>query len=512
MIDMKDIFLSTIILMLPLLGVSQQYAGPTQTACSSTGAVLGVGSPDPDHCYLWEVADGLTPEQVNETNPLVKPNRTTVYSVTVTDQEFSFRAIDRCTVKVDFGGLEIQPRYIEPNGEPNQAQAELTINGTPPFPPDPITWSISADPDGTGCSIDQNGSISNCSSAGTVTIRATNDNNTACIAEKDIEVNVGVRDVVVRDLSHPGREAHAGDTLYMIGNGDIEFQAYPNEESSFPDGQPEWSGDLSPPPGNEYIWMADVGIGTYTVTAGEKTVVVWRFPPSVVQTGFNIDLEGFNKLKEMLTNGSPAGDLQSGLCTPIPIGVTLPTVIQGNYKEELVPKYQDPNLGYKQEINLNVPAIGVAGCMPLPCCVTYLQLPNGTGLAAFAYLRGLAGLTFNINVLKDPSAADSEWDGSAGINGKVEMAGGVAADVSLGPAGLSGGVEGLTNAEGKVRINEGKLEYQVSWGGIQAQFQGLAFLGLPSNPIVSIPAVMGPFNIVNGATSDWRLIKDLTAD
>lgn len=492
--------------------LAQDYAGEDETACSGTGVTIGKTSPNSNHCYLWELADGMPPDQVNLPNPTVTPNETTSYSVTVTDQNFSFRAVDVVEVVIDFGCITFNPKYILPDGEDNQCEVKLNCNnryGTP----DPFTWSIDADPDNTGCTIDPNtGWISGCSSGGTITVKATNDNNTACVAKEDIEVNVGVKDVIVKDLDSPGREIHVGDTLYLIGSSNVQIEAIPNEESSFPAGQPEWSGDLTPAEGNVAQWDAFLlANGTTTITAGDdKTVVIIRLGANPVSIGESIDKKALQKLKGTFEQTGLPGITGAGNCATIPVSVTIPSdaSLQASLSWQNVEKYQDPDYAKKIAVTLQFNAISVAGCLPLPCCYGNVVIPGGSA-KAFAYVRAAAGISFNINVEKDPSSEQPEdWLGSVGAAGNVEIAGGVGIDVSLGPVGINGGAEAFTDAKMEVRIRNKLLEYRVFWGGFHTQINGGVYYMEPSNVIA--PLKLGPWEIMKGSDGVWSLISDLS--
>ncbi len=490
---------------------SQQYAGEEKIGCSGPGAVIGIDNPNPDHCYLWAVADGLTEEQVNQKQPLVHPGETTWYTVTVTDQNFSFKAIDRVRVVIFFGGIKFHPKYIYPNGEANQTKATLTSNGYgTEFPSESFTWSVESDPDNTGAVISADGWISNCTQPGKVTIRATKNSNPACYAEEVIEVNVGVKDVIVRDMDNAGREAHAGDTLYVVGIGDIEFEAIPNDESSFPPNQPEWSGSITPPGGNDYLWTADISEGTtYTVTAGDKTVTVTRLAPNTVTIQRDIDIKPIKDFMDKFKKFTAA--IQNPLCTPIPVGVVLPTNFTGGVKFERVGKYQNPDYGYKTEFSAELPVVGVAGCAPfLPCCGVVVGVPLGGNALIFPYARFNSSISLTGAVAKDPSAENSNWVGTITFAGKLELAAGVAVDISFVGMGLTGGGETLTKFEAAARLQNDKIEHQETWGGLQAQFTGSVYFGSPSNPSWAVKAGLGPFNLLDGAQTPWTQLVDLS--
>ena len=83
-----------------------------------------------------------------------------IFNQTLTDQNFSFKAIDRVRVVIFFGGIKFHPKYIYPNGEANQAKATLTSNGYgTEFPSESFTWSVESDPDNTGAVISADGWI-----------------------------------------------------------------------------------------------------------------------------------------------------------------------------------------------------------------------------------------------------------------------------------------------------------------------------------------------------------------
>lgn len=504
-------------LIILLVGVSfslaaQNYAGENQDGCSGTGIVIGIPDPNPEYCYKWGIADGLTAEQIHQQRPVVKPNKTTTYSVTVTDPDFSFRAVDEVEVTVDFGGVKFAPKYILPNGENNQSKATLTVNklslgGLPR----PFTWTVDSDPNNTKCEIDQSGWISKGESGGKVTIRATLDDNDACFAEEIIDVNVGVKDLVVRDVSDHTRVAHDKDTLYIVGAGSVEFEAIPNEESSFPQGQPEWTGDLSPPPGNDFIFISSIGIGTYTVSAGDRTVTVISVNANPISVAANIDLAGLKKFSEMFKKPKEPTPDEVTFCSPIPPEVTLPAAISIGITSEVVPKYKSPDIGDKNSVSLTLPAIGVSGCLPLPCCSATFPIPvPGVTAKYYVYLRGSAGLSFNINIARDESLESDAWDGQAKMSGSAEVAAGAAFDLSVGLLGFTGGAEAVAKAGVDVRYNDTKLEYQAYWGGVQAILKGTLYYMSPSETI-QFGVTKGPWQVVDGDKSNWSLLLDFTS-
>lgn len=508
-----------ILLMLTFMPAwSQQYAGEEKIGCSGPGVAIGVDNPNPDHCYLWGVEDGLTPEQVNEKNPIVHPKETTWYTVTVTDQQFSFKAVDRVKVSIFFGGIKFSPTYIYPDGEQNQSKATLTTNGLgTEFPPSSYTWSIHADPDGTGAVISSDGWISNCTQSGKVTVRATKDDNPSCYAEEIIEVNIGVKDVIATDMVNEGRLAKDKDTLYIVKQPStshlVQFKAIPNDEATFPTGQPNWEGNPMPPSGNQASWFASLENGTYTVYAGDKKVTV------VVSTPFASTIQkslDFSLLKDFKDNKIPAYGLplQSPYCTPIPIGVTLPAEnITFGLAVEEVNKFKDPNTANKYDFSISLPAIGLAGCVPIINLSFIVGIPGVGDVWVFPYLRGAAGITLSGNVIKDPSSEMSQWDGSINAVGKVELYAGVGVDASLGPVGLSASGEAGGEYQLKCRFNEGKIEWNSSASGLQVKFAGYVYLGSPSNPSFTTPTFeLGPYKIIDGFETPYSLLVDLNVD
>lgn len=507
-----------LLLCAPLFTWSQQYAGEDKIGCSGPGVSIGIDNPNPNHCYLWEVEEGLSPSQVNEKQPIVHPGETTWYTVTVTDQEFSFKAVDRVKVTICFGGIKFYPTYIYPNGEMNQAKATLTTNGCgAEFPASTYTWSIAADPDGTGATISSDGWISNCSNSGKVTVRVTKDDNPACYAEEIIEVNVGVKDVIATDMVNDGRLAHVRDTLYIVKQPStthlVQFKAIPNDEAEFPPGQPDWDGNPTPPSGNQATWTAPLENGTYTVYAADRRVTVIVSTPTVYTIQKSIDITKIQEFKKKVEPGYSL-PLQSPYCTPIPIGVTLPAenITLGVGVEE-VNMYKNPDIGTKINFSVALPAVGLAGCVPLINLSFIVKVPGVGDIWVFPYLRGAAGITIAGNATKDPSSEMSGWDGSIVGTGKVELGGGIGVDVSLGAFGLSAGGDASGEYAINCRLNEGKVEYNSSASGLQVKFAGYVYLGSPSDPAFSSPTLeLGPYKIFDGFETPYSLFMDLNVD
>ncbi|MBL0007200.1 MAG: hypothetical protein IPP25_08465 [Saprospiraceae bacterium] len=498
---------------------SQQYAGEEKICCSGNGAAIGIDNPNPDHCYVWAAADGLTADQVNQKTPIVKPDKTTWYNVTVTDQFFSFKAIDRVRVVVYFGGIKFYPTYIYPNGEANQAKATLTENGYGSLPPEPFTWSVHADPDNTEATISQAGWISGCVRSGKVTIRATSTSNPECYDEEIIEVNIGVKDVIASDMVNEERKAQAGETLYIVkplaGMHLVEFRAIPNDESTFPAGQPDWSGNPTAPPEAAESWTASLGplAGYYTVTAGDKSVTVALSVSSPVTIQKALDLSQVKKFKEKFFN-SYSFPLQSAYCTPIPIGLTIPAdnITLGVALEE-VNKYHNPNLGNKIDFAITLPAIGASGCLPLYNFLFIASVPGLADVYVFPYVRAAAGITIVGNVTRDPSMQMSDWDGTLNVVGKVELFAGFAVDAAFGPFNLSVSGETGSDLTMKARLQEGKIETNASVGGLQVKFAGYVYVGSPSNPTFSTPTFeLGPYKVIDGYESPYVEFIDLNVD
>lgn len=510
------IFIS-IIGVLTLTGQGTDYAGPDKTACQGNGA--NIGNPNPgDVCYTWDKADGLNPNDIHSTNPLVTPNFTTTYTVNVVGDNFTFNTTDQVVVSVDFGGLVITPEYINLLSPPaNQATATLTINNFAGGGADPILWSIE-NAGSTGCTIDQSGVISNCIESGTVTVKATNQNSPACVARKQLEINGGVKDVTAKDNGNPGRIAHHNETLYLIGPatpgpaGTVTFTAVPNENSSFPEGEPQWSGPLMPPPGSEVQWVTDaLSLGTYAESAGNldpKNVTVEVIGPDEVSITLGINTGLVQTLVDKIKGNAKTKE-EDAFCSD-PFSIDLPGAISASYKSSNAVKFQDPGYDTKKEVAIDIPTISVTGCMYFPCCTGGAKF-GPVFVYYFTYFGASLGLTLNVATAKDPSAsADPKWvlsNLSAAVAGKLEA--GVRMESEFAENGgiiVGANISTECKLEGRYVSNPDRLEWNASWGGLVGKVSATIWYGTMDGAL----EVAFQKNLMNGAETGFQLLHDLS--
>jgi len=493
-----------------------EYAGPDQTACQGSGALIGSTNPG-NVCFTWDAADGLNPNDIHSFYPTVRPKHTTTYTVHVSGNNFSFSTTDQVKVVVDFGGLVINPSYIKLNGTlDHQAVAEVTVNDLPGGSGS-ILWSI-PDAGTSGCVIDQNGVISGCSQDAEVIVRATSQHYPDCYTQEMLHINGGIKEVVASDNSNDGRTAKNGQTLYLVGpvsgspTNTVNFKAVPNDNSSFPSGQPNWSGSFTAP-GNIPTWDSPpLNVGSYSETAGQtdpKSVNVSVVNPNETSISINVNT-GLIQLFIDKIKGNTKVKETDAFCS-MPLSFSLPGALNASFKGVNVPKYHDPNYATKKDVSVDIPGISVTGCVYFPCC---------SGGAAFGpffvyyftYLGSSIGLNLNVAASKDPSAsADPKWDLSnlsASVSGKVEAGLRVESEFG-GNAGFIGGANLSTEAklECKYTPTPDRLEWNLSYGGLVGKVSGALWYGSMDNAI----EIAYQRSLLPGSETGFQLLYDLSS-
>lgn len=499
-------------LLLPMSLIAQNYAGDDETICQGSGIQIGNPTPDPDLCYTWDMAEGLDPGDIHNPNPTVYPQTETTYTVHVTSDGFGFSASDQVTIDVDFGGLTVTPEYIDLAGTlDDQAQAELNINDYLGSSSD-IIWSL--ENTGTsGCVINQDGVISNCMEGATITVKATNADHPVCMATQSVEVNGGVRAVTAEDLANQGRIAKTGDTLYLVGGGSAQMTAVPNANTTFSPGQPTWQGSHTPPAGSEVSWptphLLVNGLRNYKAGGIDpKEVFVSVIDPDLVQLNLTVP----NALIELFINGvkgnSAVIENEPFCFPPLEFKASDWSSSQILYKSSNAPKYRDPGYDNKYEVVVNVPAVGIEGCMFFPCC------SGGANIGVFSvyfytYLKAGLALSISVNASKDPNTPNPEWqvtDLNPALTGQLEA--GLRLE-SQSPAGfgLIGEAKLLTNCklEGRFANNPDKLEWNASWGGLVGEVSLTGYYGDPSNAV----QISRQRSLVNGAAVGWKTLYEI---
>lgn len=512
------------VLVLASTGLNAQgFAGPDISGCG-TPVTIGKPNPNPDHCYLWALEEGMPPDFIHDPRPVVHPKETTVYSVTVTDDVFSFKAVDNVIVTVNFGNIDVQPKQIIPNGEPQQAKASLLVNAGDW----PVVWSIPeesgepGEPDLLpGCDIDpETGWISNCQNKGTIRIEATNTQYPDCKAFLDFEINDGVKEVVVKEIPENERFLSSEDiinTLSVVTMDGLEFTAIPNDESTFPEGHPDWSGELMPEQEHAITWQNNDNLTVgeiYAVAASDKYVYVEIVPeneqmedvPEINHTHFHRFEEVIDALGPFLPPNS--GGLECGADLHFIDHEPTGTLLTRNAE-----KYHDP--GYDQYVELDIDASRVLeffmddfGTPLTKPCVTLLRFAHtldapGVGYAYVApslYFEQPVDFNLFVNAKKDPSSLNSGFEGTVDLQGEIGYE--IKMEVI---ASLSDGlfdVYGVTPVSGLYRVHEyfdeeNDLQITQSWGGLQFEPGGMVYSGSPSNPVWS-RMFKGAVNVLDG--------------
>ncbi|MEP6645862.1 MAG: hypothetical protein ABJC12_02135 [Saprospiraceae bacterium] len=495
-----------IFILLPNLLSAQaaDYAGMNVSTCQQAGADIGNASPG-NVCYTWDVAKGLNPGDMHSFHPHVNPQETTTYTVHVSGSNFTFSTTDQVTVTVIFGGLVLSPSYIKLSGPlENQAMATVTIPANVA-----VNWSIE-NGGSTGCEIDNMGVISNCHTAGQITVVATKQSNPSCKVTKDLAINGGIKDVIASDNANDGRIAHHGQTLYLVGSipGTANFEAVPNENSSFPAGEPSWTGPYMPPPGNEISWNSpSLSYGTYTETAGTddpKSVTVQAISADEFSTAITIDTTLFGRVQRLLRGGAKV-NAEDQFCFS-PLKFTFPAAMTVSYKSSYVGKFKDPGYDTKRDFTVEIPAVSGTGCMYFPCCTGAIYF-GPVPVLYTTYVAMSAGISISTSATKDPSVATpAKWMSSGlSVAGTIRLDAGfrLEADVAN-MAGFTANANLSTEVklEGRYVPQPPKLEWNASWGGLVGKVSGTFWYGSPDTAI-ELAYVR---NLLPGAETGWNLL------
>ena len=483
------------------------YAGEDMTACQGAGAMIGNAGVT-GVCYTWEMEEGLNPDDIHSQSIVVNPQHTTTYTVHITGDGFTFSTTDKVKVIVDFGGLVITPSYVDLSGPlSNQAQAELTINNFQGSPAE-IIWSIE-NPGSTGCSITQNGVISNCAQTGSVKVRATNAEYPGCYAEKDLEINGGIKDLTAEDVANLGRIAHHGQTLYLVADAVAKLTAIPNENSTFPSGQPEWEGPDTPAPGTATFETPHLQPGTYNYEVGAidpKAVAVIDLPENATTVLYSLDPGLLSDMLDLLTGeGTEVGGVDPFCSPPLEFSANIFSSIKASYKESNSVKYKDPGYDTKREVSIEIPAFTFEGCLFFPCCSGGANF-GVVSAFYFTYFKAGLGLNLTANAIKDPNTPDPEWAASAisaSITGSLEAGLRLEANVPSG-FGFLGQANISTEAklEGRMLKGSDKIEWNASWGGLV----GKVSLGIWYLSMDNIIEVSQQRNFINGREVGWKTL------
>ncbi|MBP6679711.1 MAG: hypothetical protein KA166_00875 [Saprospiraceae bacterium] len=421
------------------------WAGPDTISCGEKGVVIGSMVSCPGCCFSWSPTEGLSDSKIQ--NPVAKPRKKTVYSVIVTDENLSWKETDAVEVDLSFGEIHFVKDHLVQGTDEFVLGKLLNNSGN-----DETTWSILGDD--LDCTLEPNQIDENRVTIypgdkyGKLIIKVKKDADAECFFRDTLPVNSGVKDLILVDPLHPGRKAMTGDTLFVVGHGDVQLIAVPNE-GGFAPGIPDYKADLysSPDPEDGVRIQTMTGPqalnpGAYSdYIAGESPefkprITVARVLPQTSTTDLagvvnNVvnwweNLFNFNFIAGPEGSGAPYGTLCPPK-TPIDASVTC-TVL---YKESIVEKYNSPNLGEKKECVFDL-GVTVTGKLYHPY-FTRQAVVAGIGVCSQLW----CGLTYNNNlnlsVSSDESQENSDWKLD---NPQVEF--GFTADIGFQASVLSG--------------------------------------------------------------------------
>jgi len=430
-----------IVLSHPILAQGTDWAGPDTSTCGQKGVIIGSAEPCNSCCYLWSPVEGLDDPYIK--NPKASPDHPTTYTVTVVDQNLSWKKTDHVFVDLSFGEFVFQPDHLE-QGTDDIALVRLK-NNTENFP---TAWSFSGED--LGCTIEANAdpnlaTVHAGDHYGKLMVKVQHVNDAECFYIDELPVNNGVKDLKVIDVNNPGRFATTGGTLYLVGLDQSEVVArliaIPNE-GGFANGIPDYKDDIyfstTPQDGDDdqetnEIPLPVVGLvegHTSVYQAGNEfdydpKVTVIRVLPSDDAIDFNSLKKNFSNFTKLIFESLKFGDLipPSGFC-PVPSTFQVDTVLNVSFKQTEVEKYNDPGLGQKKKITLDV-GLTVSGKVYHPE-FTIHQVLFGVGICSEVYVGLSAGGLFHVGATTDPSLEDDSWmpvgqieyfiTGSAGFN------------------------------------------------------------------------------------------------
>lgn len=411
-------------LFLPVSAWTQQWAGPDKHMCEfGDGVQIGSNTPCPDCCYLWSNAELLSCSDCKNPEVISLPD-TTIFKIQVYDKYLKLLGTDEVQVDQSFGNIHFTPDFLI-QGSDDSAIAELLVVADN-FDPDEIYWDFEGND--LGCSMNvlpegYKAAIHPGVNYGTISIRAdyNGPNITGeCYALADIDVNNGVKDVIAVDLNHDDRTAGTGETLYVVGHGDVQIKAIPNEggfKHGVPDWKPDTHGSATPQDGVAIQTMNETPtlLGRESdYQAGEgpdfmPKVKVIRYAPSVVENEIEVPgLSDFiDKLQEKLKfKDSEFVEPECGSFTPLALNINAPTF---RYKTSIVERYKNPGWGTKEEVLIDA-GIAITGKIYHPVFTKHAYIPIIDIYACSQLYAGAeAALTISITASKDPSQENGDW-------------------------------------------------------------------------------------------------------
>ena len=460
------------------LSAQTTWAGPDTASCGNKGVMIGSMDPCSSCCYSWTPVDGLSDPKIK--NPIAKPRTKTTYTVVVTDENLSWKQTDAVEVDLDFGEIHFVPDHLE------QGSTEIVLGRLLNNKYDsPTTWSFDG-PD-LDCMIEPSIGDEDLATFhagdryGKLRVKVTKDSDPACFFIETLPVNSGVKDLIVVDPQHTGRTASTGDTLYLVGHGDVQLIAVPNEggfDEGIPDYKPDQHGSNLPEDGVRIQTVTDdtdIAGNVSDYIAGdlpynEPQITVVRVTNSTNTTDLSGSFVNIVNWWENLfnfsfiTDGYGPNQPYGSSCPPQSPPIAAAMALSVAKKETPVEKYNSPALGEKQEYVLDM-GVTVTGRLYHPYFTRHAVIA-GIGFCRQLYCGMTYSNNFNIGVSKDESQANGDWKLD---NPQVEF--GLSGEVGFTAAIVSGtgyNLEGSGSATAGMKV---VLGYDVGPKNLFGQFK-----------------------------------------
>ena len=408
-------WLFTCCLLLPIAAGSQQFfnAGPDKETCE--GKPVQIGPPDfnPNLCYRWVPATNLSCADCP--NPIATVETDAEYTLYITDDDFTAGFSDEVKIMVTFGNITFDQSYVKQGTE---EKVTATLNE---YDGSAFTWDILDDK--LGCSIVSSGTNTALITPGTqygkITVVAKKGNDMECVAKAVIDVNVGVKDIVVSDFNNPGRKARAGQTLYVITDRAVNVTAIPNSGETFAPPNPVWhepySESITIPDGTVEYFHNPLVDGDASFTAGygypdfTPTTYVEEVPSVETIIPQPNYLPTISQISEKLNEKA---NYKDPLPPPAPqLSVEL-QLLGTQLKSTPVEKYNDPGWDFKYDFNLqsSISCTGEAYHPVLTKTIAFPELLGGDEIASTKVSLAIIGsFGLSAGLVKDPGNENPDW-------------------------------------------------------------------------------------------------------
>jgi hypothetical protein len=425
--------------MIPFGMNAQEWAGPDVDVCEKgTPKTLGSSDPCVDCCYNWTPVDNLSCTTCK--NPTITSDKSGEYTVEVRDKFLRLIGTDKVMVNAAFANIHVTPGFmIQGSGEPVVGEL-LTL--APNFSENDVAWDWIGE--SLGCMREPDGkmvTVTPGTQYGTVTLKAVyiGDYDGECWAEKEIDVNNGVKDVWATDANSPTRTAKNGQTLVLLNEPVVKISAKPNE-GGFRDGIPDWKPDAygthTPSPGardfetSETPQILDGRTSQYI--AGElpdgqpKVTVIRKIPLPPLPIPLSIPgMDTLDKLIKKHFKFPEADEIEPpcGTLSPFSVSLSMPAL---EYKIQEAEKYNSPATGNKTTFKLEA-SVSATGKVFHPAATkTFSVKAFGVDIflcsRLYAELKGT--LTVNMEFIKDDSLQDNSWNaGNPSLSAALDIGG-----------------------------------------------------------------------------------------